>query len=721
MKRFLTYAALLACSAVHAGTGSLDALRAAFVRASTASYAPDRQLAERFIECSDSGRANDVLLLQLYMSVHLPAEEVRRLLGLIDEQGRWSDIDYTDRTRGRWQPTLHLTRLYALAKLWADPGSESYRSQRLRDVLHAGIGLWLRIDPRCPNWWHNEIGVPKKLTAILLMLGDEATPEEIAGGLRILKRSQFGRTGQNKVWLAGNNLMKGLLTDDGELVQRARDAIAEEIRLTTGEGIQPDWSFHQHGPQIQFGNYGLAYAESISFWFRVLEGSPYAFPAEQYDIVRRLLTDGICRSVWQGTMDPSFCGRQVFIDAGRGKALSLAVTARNMAATGRPGSREFARIAKRNLRPGSREAAGSSYYWRSDCGIHRSKRWYASVRMHSERTVGFEMTNRENLLANFSADGALLTMQHGAEYENIFACWDWRRVPGTTAYDDGAPIKCSDDADEKRNRSRWVGGLAADGLLCTTMELRRDSLRAVKSNFLFEEIVVALGSGIRNDAPPRELFTTLEQNRLRGEVVAGTSGGRLSIPEERPTGRSFRPGEVQWIHHDGRGYLLLDEQEVRLSTAMQHGKWDPIDPFYRDRADSARIFKCWVEHRCDTAGSYAYAILPCRNAKQTARTAAKRPVELLRNDDACQAVKYGRTVCAVFRRPGSVGAGGLTLRVDAPAVVAIDLRTKRIAASSPCASALNVSLSDGKRRRTASLSLPDGDAMQGATVCGRLK
>lgn len=341
--------------------------------------------------------------------------------------------------------------------------------------------------------------------------------------------------------------------------------------------------------------------------------------------------------------------------------------------------------------------------------------------MHSERTVGFEMTNRENLLANFSADGALLTMQHGAEYENIFACWDWRRIPGTTAYDDGAPIKCSDDADEKRNRSRWVGGLAADGLLCTTMELRRDSLRAVKSNFLFEEIVVAVGAGIRNDAPPRELFTTLEQNRLRGEVVAGTSGGRLSIPEERPTGRSFRPGEVQWIHHDGRGYLLLDEQEVRLSTAMQHGKWDPIDPFYRDRADSARIFKCWVEHRCDTAGSYAYAILPCRNAKQTARTAAKRPVELLRNDDACQAVKYGRTVCAVFRRPGSVGAGGLTLRVDAPAVVAIDLRTKRIAASSPCASALNVSLSDGKRRRTASLSLPDGDAMQGTTVCGRLK
>ena len=330
-----------------------------------------------------------------------------------------------------------------------------------------------------------------------------------------------------------------------------------------------------------------------------------------------------------------------------------------MAATGRPGSREFARIAKRNLRPGGREAAGSSYYWRSDCGIHRSKRWYASVRMHSERTVGFEMTNRENLLANFSADGALL--DHAARGRNtriFFACWDWRRIPGTTAYDDGAPIQVQRRRRRKRNRSRWVGGLAADGLLCTTMELRRDSLgpsnRTSCSKRSSWRWAPASGTTRRRGSSSRRWSRTGCAARSSQEPPAAGS----SIPEERPTGRYFRPGEVQWIHHDGRGYLLLDEQEVRLSTAMQHGKWDPIDPFYRDRADSARIFKCWVEHRCDTAGSYAYAILPCRNAKQTARTAAKRPVELLRNDDACQAVKYGRTVCAVFRRPGASGPEG---------------------------------------------------------------
>ena len=103
--------------------GPLDRVRQAFVDVSVMSYAPDGEATERFVRYSDYGRANDVLLLQLYTSVHLPDGEVRRLLGLFDAGGFWSDIDYDDRTRGRWQPSLHLTRMYALAKLYADPAS----------------------------------------------------------------------------------------------------------------------------------------------------------------------------------------------------------------------------------------------------------------------------------------------------------------------------------------------------------------------------------------------------------------------------------------------------------------------------------------------------------------------------------------------------------------------------------------------------------------------
>ena len=84
------------------------------------------------------------------------------------------------------------------------------------------------------------------------------TEKEKQEAIRVMEQSQFGMTGQNKVWLAGNVLIRGLLLNDAELIKEARENICSEIVLGQKEGIQPDWSFHQHGPQQQFGNYGLS-------------------------------------------------------------------------------------------------------------------------------------------------------------------------------------------------------------------------------------------------------------------------------------------------------------------------------------------------------------------------------------------------------------------------------------------------------------------------------
>ena len=78
-----------------------------------------------------------------------------------------------------------------------------------------------------------------------------------------MKASEFGRTGQNKVWLAGNVMTRALLQNDRQLVKAARDTIASEIFVGREEGIKSDWSFHQHGPQQQFGNYGMSFLSLI--------------------------------------------------------------------------------------------------------------------------------------------------------------------------------------------------------------------------------------------------------------------------------------------------------------------------------------------------------------------------------------------------------------------------------------------------------------------------
>jgi hypothetical protein len=93
MKYFAMMATAVALS-LSATASPLNELRKAFVEVSAVTYAPNEDVTERFIRYSDNGRANDVLLLQLYMSVHLPDVEVESLLSAFDwEAGCWKDID----------------------------------------------------------------------------------------------------------------------------------------------------------------------------------------------------------------------------------------------------------------------------------------------------------------------------------------------------------------------------------------------------------------------------------------------------------------------------------------------------------------------------------------------------------------------------------------------------------------------------------------------------
>src|SRR5690606_18680479 len=117
-------------------------------------------------------------------------------------------------------------------------------------------------------------------------------------------------TGGNLVWCADLGLHYGTLTGDEKLVKRCRDLILKEIKITTGEGIQPDYSFHKHGKRLQMYKSGKALA-----WERMrvaweLRKTPLEFPEDKVAI----LTDMVLKG-WQwmargvntvpGTMDRS--------------------------------------------------------------------------------------------------------------------------------------------------------------------------------------------------------------------------------------------------------------------------------------------------------------------------------------------------------------------------------------------------------------------------------
>ena len=641
-----TLAFSLAASAREAPDSSileLRKVRESFVNTTLVSYSPSPEVTERFLEYSDNGRASiDVLLMQLYLSVQLPSEEVERVMGLFDwEKGQWTDIDYTNMQRGEWDMTFHITRIYALAKSYKCPESKFYMSEDLSRLLHKAIGWWFTTKPKNPNWWHNDIGVPKKLTAAMILLRDELSQEEIDGALYVLERSEFGRTGQNKAWLAGNQLMKALLIEDPALAREAVRQISEEIYVTDSEGIQKDWSYHQHGPMLQFGNYGLAYAEGISFWARVLNGTDYAFSEDQIEILENFILNGLCWTIWKGIMDPSACGRQ--LTRLRGKAYACAVAMQNMASLGRPRSETFRNLALQDFQPElyGNQLTGATFFPRSDFGIFRTPDWYASVRMQSERTIGYEFTNAENLLAQFSADGTQLLMQTGDEYDDIYPYWDWRKLPGVTSFEDGKPLSTSDKRADKQNNTSHVGGLVAGDALVSAMEVNRFGLHAFKASFFFPDIIVSLGSDIRRGRDDISRITTaLDQNHLSGRVSSGNVRG------------------AAWVHHRDRGYVSLDGEPVKVETGLQRGNWKNIAPCY-DRPDSGMVFKCYFEHDPLQTDTYAYAVLPCtsvRGVKAFARKYAKGSNEctpqVLCNTADIQAIYYRGSVYAVAHRAG---------------------------------------------------------------------
>ena len=134
----------------------LRKVRESFVAATLDSCSPSDAVTENFLTYSEHGRAAiDVLLMQLYLAVQLPQSEVDRVVGLFDfDRRQWRDIDYTDMSRGGWDMTLHITRIYALAKTYKWPQSSFYKSPLLSELLHKAAGWWFDNRPVNPNWWH---------------------------------------------------------------------------------------------------------------------------------------------------------------------------------------------------------------------------------------------------------------------------------------------------------------------------------------------------------------------------------------------------------------------------------------------------------------------------------------------------------------------------------------------------------------------------------------
>ena len=386
---------------------------------------------------------SDQVVVELHQRYPFNVEKIAGYMETIREDGSWPDINYNDQKRSGWSVKEHADRVLELAKLYRAEEGDCHWEPKLESVIHLALGYWFREKPVCKNWWYNQIGVPKTLGPAFLLMKEQLNPEEKEAAIEVMENAKFGMTGQNKVWLAGNVLMRGLLQDDFELVKAARDTIVSEITTGMQEGIKSDWSFHQHGPQQQFGNYGLAFLTEMSSYSGLFAGTVFALNKEQQGILNSFLLNGYRWIVWKGYMDVNALDRQLFHSGQIHKAFSLAfATNALMRGSSAEDIRQMNEFLKDNYAPERKGSAfiGHKHFWDSDQTVHRFSTWMASVKMASDRVIGTELVNEDNLKGFYMGDGALYTYCRGDEYLNIFPFWDWRKIPGITAYESEAPV-----------------------------------------------------------------------------------------------------------------------------------------------------------------------------------------------------------------------------------------------------------------------------------------
>lgn len=599
--------------------------------------------------------------------------------GFLLADGRWSDLDYSAVPSGVWSPWDHFRRLTVLAKAWAIPGQPLHHDRLLLAKIERAVAaipsFYGRQVRSSGNWWFWTIGPALDLGPTLVLIGDAIDPQIRDAAITVLA-DRIGPapgltpgysllTGQNLVWSALNHTMLAVLRNDAARLTQARDRIATAALPAPGrDGIQNDYSFHQHGPQLYTGGYGSSFAYEVSKFILFTDGTPFALPAASRDSISRFVADSIRWSLTHNYFDPSAISREAarpHTNGFNGFAALLHLSStedpRREAIAGSAAAMlaswsqtlppELASIAT-ELRDRAATPAGHRHFPDSDYTVFRRPGWFASIKMFSSRTKSGERTNGENLLGSRQSDGRMHLVLNGDEYaDGAMAALDWSRLPGITVErKSGAASDLYGFGTET-----FVGGTGNGRVGVSVMKLAPlgSQLAARKAWFFFDDAIVSTVSGVSSVGGNR-IETIVDQRVATTAVARG------------------RAGATEWIVADGIGYAVLDGA-ASIEEERRSGNWKALAETNPDVVVEKPMRTIAIDHGAYvTNGKASYIVVP-RMTSAAAMTSwlAQRPIELLVNDASLAAAHDRRNgdVAIVFWDAGTFGG----IAVDRPSVV----------------------------------------------------
>ena len=87
--------------------------------------------------------------------------QVIRLMRDLSPEGTWPDVDYSEQGTAGWSTTKHLSQLKTMAAAYTAGSGDLKGNPELLDAIDRAIDHWSEKRYLNPNWWFNEIGVPR--------------------------------------------------------------------------------------------------------------------------------------------------------------------------------------------------------------------------------------------------------------------------------------------------------------------------------------------------------------------------------------------------------------------------------------------------------------------------------------------------------------------------------------------------------------------------------
>lgn len=684
----------------------------------------------------------------------------------------WSDlpvINYTtDKDHGYNMKTIYL-RIRAMTLAYSTKGSTLNSNSALFNDISKALD-WAYSNLYYPgvsssSWiWMWEMGAPLALNDIMTLLYDKLTPAQIAdhSGAVLYYSSPpyvsdptdfYGATstGANRTDRCKVIALHGIIVKDSNRIRLAANKLTESAGkvfyyTTSSDGFYRDGSFIQHNYFAQTGSYGRVLLDGVAYLLTLLKDSRFEVsdPIHLnmynwiYDSYEPLFYKGgfmsmvsersVAHHVWTEHYIGHAIMNSIFIIGE--SANSTDATAYNgmlkywiSTDTYKDFIKESAPIYTTvkirqmlaNTSIQTRKYIGCKVFANMDRVVLQRPDFGFGISLYSTRTRNFETTSLQNLRGWHKTSGMTYLYNEDIDHfsDDYWPTVDAFRLPGITLQKATTIPAYSPIAQfyGPYNGDSWAGGATMSdtfGVCGIKLKPAEQTLTANKSWFLFDNEIVALGSGITS-ADGKGIETIVENRMLRtsGDNALTVNGSAKSTA----LGWQENMDSVSWAHLEGNvtgsdiGYYFPDKPSILGFRQQRTGKWSDINKntgnFPPTDLRTRNYMHLIFEHGVDpTDAYYAYVILPNLNASAVETYASNPDITILANSKEAHCVRENNLgiTAANFWNNNITTAGEIACNKKASVLIRENTGSSiQIAVSDPTHSSTSIKLDILKR------------------------